>query len=142
MATLTPDGKKIVLKYLFKAEFEDGTCILQNEGDQSTIDASRSSFYDVLKEQEKGKKLVKFTLQGNGHACAVDLTDGHFEANGVAFFLHEKVEMEEFRIMYFRVRDNHFTNGEFVGGDTAYRIGWQANQKITGENEQHFIEIN
>ncbi len=139
MATLTPNGDKITLKYLFKAEFRDGTIITQNADDQSVIEDNRSCFFDVLEAQ---KELVRFSLEGEGQIWSVDLTSGHFTHNGIQFSLHEPIELENFRVLYCRVRDNHFNMGqEFLGHDIAYRIGWQANGKLDGKNYQNFIEI-
>lgn len=146
MATNNFDGTKLDLKYLFKAEFEDGTIIAQGPEDISSIDPERSCFFDVLKAVEEGKKPVKFTLEGQGHVYAVSLIDGHFEVDGIPFFAHEQIDLKDFRIMYFRVRDTHFSQSggstpKYLSSDCSYRIGWQANDVRSGENHQQFIEI-
>lgn len=142
-----PDGKTLVLKYLFRAEYEDGHIIVQEADDQSKLDPQRSAFYDVL---QYDSKLVTFMLFPAGvdmandesaHTYEVDLIDGHFEIDGIPFKMHE-VELIDFRVLFFRVRDNHFRpDGEYLGNDTHYRIGFQANDKHTKKNYEHWIEI-
>lgn len=140
MATNNPDGSKLRLKYLFTAVFTDGSRIRQNPEDTSSHTEGRSSFYDVLKEIEGGKQLERFLLIGES-TVVVDLRNGQFAINGARFVMHEE-DLEDFRILYFRVRDTHFTPGnELIGYECSYRIGFQANVKGTGENVQRWMEI-
>lgn len=141
MATHLPDGTPLVLDYLFTAEFRDGTTIQQSADDQSALEPERSCFFDVLEAQKQGKELVHFSLEGNGHLYAIDLTTGQFSANNATFVLHERA-LINFRVLYFRVRDTHFSGlGDYQGYTVAYRLGFQANDKQTGENVQHYIEF-
>jgi hypothetical protein len=140
MATLHPDGTKLVLDYLFVADFRDGTTIRQNADDQSATAPERSCFFDVLEAQKQGKELIRFSLVGE-HTYSIDLTTGRFQVDSASFAVDER-ELVNFRVLYFRVRDSHFSGvGVYQGYSVAYRIGFQANDKATGENVQHYIEI-
>jgi hypothetical protein len=140
MATLHPDGTALTLEYLFIAEFRDGTTIRQTADDQSATAPERSCFFDVLEAQNQGKELIRFSLVG-AHTYSIDLTTGRFHADTTSFILHDR-ERVNFRVLYFRVRDSHFSGaGVYQGYNVAYRIGFQANDKHTGENVQHYIEI-
>lgn len=134
------------LKYLFVAEFADGTRITQTPEDVSQTEPLKSAFYDVL-EYEKQSPLVKFSL---GHVvedkwAIVDLVDGHFELNGIPFYLHLNLPgTPKFRIVYYRIRTEQLT----MTGDTrvpsslepSYMLGWQTT--IDGKNYQEVIIIN
>src|SRR3990167_2816987 len=93
------------MKYLFEVEYKDGTFFKQNEEDVSLTDPKRSAFFDIKQEEVK-----RFTLEGNGNTFCVDLTDGHFEVNGVSFFMHDE-SLTYFRLIYFR-RHRHQFNRE------------------------------
>jgi hypothetical protein len=74
------------LDYLFAAIFSDGMTIVQTAEDQSALDEKRSAYYDVVKAQEEGARLVSFGLfNQEGNVWSVSLLDGHFELNGVSF---------------------------------------------------------
>lgn len=136
MATKLPDGTSITLKYLFEVEYKNGETYKQNPDDLSVTDPVRSCFFDVKQDEVK-----RFSLVGEGNTLTVDLTDGHFELNGVSFMVHEEA-LKDFRIMYFRVRDIHFDVGMQYRGehDVTYRLGWQANTD-DGKNRQRFIDL-
>jgi hypothetical protein len=141
MATNNPDGTKAHLKFLFTAAFDHGFRVQQTQDDKSASDPERSAFFDVLRAIEQGKRLDCFWLTGEGHTYCVRLTDGAFAVDGVPFATHEE-DLENFRILYFRVRDTHFnTDQDVLGHEIAYRIGFQANVKGTGENIQRWIEL-
>lgn len=118
------------LKYLFIAEFQDGSVIEQEPADKSLIDPEkRSRFFDVLQQVEAGNHVVRFSLRGAGHIYTVDLIDGHFEVDGVSFKMIEGV-LPEYRIVFFRRHTHSFNvnvDGEQkeVGHDIVYRMGWQ-----------------
>jgi hypothetical protein len=132
----------ISLKYLFTATFKDGTVIEQTPDDRSVVDEKRSRFYDVLEEAKK-QQLVSFTLCGEGHTYTVDLTDGHFEVDGVSFRMIEG-ELPEYRIVFFRQHTHDFLMGS-DGTQTpsthtvCYRMGWQCT--FNEKNYQRVMEI-
>lgn len=123
------------LKYLFIAYYKDGTSYSQTEEDISVSDSTRSCFFDVKQDE-----LIKFELVGNGHTHSVDLIDGHFEIDGVPFFIHEE-NLSNFRIVFFR-RHRHVFNqasGEEMSHIVTYRIGWQCT--VNEKNHQRILEI-
>ena len=92
-------------------------------------------FFDVRQDD-----VARFTLTGDGHSYAVDLTDGHFEVDGVPFKMHEE-PLKDFRLIFFRKHTHNF-NLEYkeLSHDVVYRMGWQTtNEK--GENVQRVMEI-
>jgi len=126
-------GNPMPLKYLFIAEYKDGV-FKQTPEDVSVKDPKRSCFFDVDHD-----KLVRFHLVGD-HKFTVDLRDGHFEVNGVSFFMHEE-PLKDFRLIYFRKHTHHFNiQYEEKAHEIVYRMGWQTtNEK--GENVQRVLEI-
>jgi hypothetical protein len=72
------------LRYLFTAYLKDGSFIDQNEEDVSSIDPSKSAFYDVLLREDDLATFILFdTLTGNN--WQVDLESGTFTCNGIEF---------------------------------------------------------
>lgn len=142
------------LKYLFSAEFQDGTSFIQNMEDRSLIDPDkRSSFYDLLHRVEEGSKLATFSLTDGRNSFTVDLQDGHFTINRVPFYLHEEREAWDFRLIFFRQHTHHFNQRvdykdahwqevgkpKQVNHEIVYRMGWQAT--VDGKNVQRIIEF-
>lgn len=133
-----------MLKYLFTAEFIDGSVIQQTQADVSSLDPKRSAFFDVL-EKEKTVALKKFTLSAE-NSYSVDLTDGHFEVNGLPFRLHEE-PLNDLKIIFFRQHTHKFNQHthkfnlafEEQSHDIVYRMGWQTTKE--GKNIQHIIEF-
>lgn len=144
-----------MLKYLFIAEFADGSTLRQDQEDRSAIDpAKRSQFYDVL---NCGKELVRFDLleqsstpdhklQG-GDKYSVRLTDGSFSVNDGPWFRMHEEDLSGFQLIFFR-QHTHSFNQSIAGGDVStkeiaheivYRIGWQCNWM--GKNHQRVMEI-
>jgi len=137
------------LKYLFRAEFGDGSVIEQTPEDRSLFDPERRSrFFDVC-EKEKESTLIRFSLieQDGSAVYSVDLNDGHFEVvrgggEPVSFRFHESAKpLSGFRLIFFRrhkhrmnisgIADGkgHFAvvNGiEDVSHEIVYRMGWEA----------------
>lgn len=127
-----------MLKYLFTAGYKDGTIYQQNVEDKSiTEPEKRSCFYDVDQE-----KLAYFVLKGDGHEYGVDLRDGHFEIDGIKFFMHE-VPLKDFRLVFFRQHTHHFNVGavgqEETSHEIVYRLGWQCT--VNGKNYQEIMQI-
>ena len=121
------------------ATFEDGTVICQDFADVSSIDPKRSMFFDVLQREDK---LVRFELRGEGHTYAVDLVDGHFEVDGVSFFMQEQ-PMHDLKLIYFRDHTHTFNMSsdgrpsQELDHLVIYRFGWQA----TGADEKKYKEV-
>lgn len=119
-----------MLKYLFTATFADGSTIEQTPEDVSARDPIRSCFFDVL-ETGRERGLVAFVLRGDGHEYGVDLRDGHFEIDGVKFFMHEKPEAG-YELIFFRQHTHSFNlNQEEIAHEVVYRMGW----KVAGDQQ-------
>ena len=76
-----------MLRYLFKAEFTDGTFIQQTQEDVSLLKKGKNRFYDVL---NNGKRVRKLTIAEqkvwNPTTLSVDLDTGTFTLNGKQVF--------------------------------------------------------
>ncbi len=142
------------LKYLFTAEYKDGSLYEQNEEDRSITEPDkRSCFYDVDHD-----KLVGFVIKGNGHTYGVDLRDGHFEVDGMPFFMHEvndgvghhieklpngravAIELKDFRLIYFRRHTHqieqsvHTGDHKEISHEIVFRVGWQCEVKCNNKD--------
>lgn len=129
-----------MLKYLFTAEYNNGATYQQTPEDVSINDPKKSCFYDI-----DHTKLVKFTLKGEGHTYAVDLRDGHFEIDGVPFYMHEDPDLVAFRLIFFRqhthtIQQSRDKDRE-LSHEIVYRFGWQT-ETVKGENYQRVMQIN
>jgi len=126
-----------MLKYLFRAQYNDGSEFKQNQEDVSAKDRQRSAFFDIDHE-----RLTSFALEGGGDVFRVDLRTGQFEVNGTSFYMHDvDLPLSNFRVIFFR---QHL---HCVGGDgkqrshaIRYLLGWQANMP-DGENVQRVMVI-
>lgn len=131
------------LAHLFKVEFIDGTLFEQHTEDKSVKDELRSSYYDLLEQKDAHGGIRKFWLEGEGHTYLVDLTDGHFEIDGVSFSIGEAIPPCQRELIYFRRHQHDAIAGKNLFRTTAHRmwqyIGWQAN--IKGKNYQQIINI-
>jgi hypothetical protein len=132
-----------MLKYLFQANFSDGTFLQQTQDDISKMEPTKSAFYDVLQHDN----LESFGLFSEQvpNIYAVDLRDGHFEINGVPFNVQdpsEKIENSPRRLIYFRNVTRMFNpeNMEETDVNLVYHIGWQLTDS-TGRNFQYTISI-
>lgn len=128
----------MALKYLFIAEYKDGTIYEQTPADVSISDAKRSCFFDVRQDD-----LSKFYLVSVDKVFSVDLNDGHFEVNHTPFFMHDSGEgLKDFRIIFFRQHTHKFNIGmQETAHDIEYLIGWQCNDK-EGKNHKRIMQIN
>jgi len=123
------------LQYLFSATYLDGTTYLQNKSDISVTNPKRSCFFDL-----KPSQLKTFQLNGKGHTYLVDLTDGHFEIDGVPFTFHE-YPLTNIKLIYFRRHTHNFNTAmEEQSHTICYRMGWQAEEN--GKQIQRIMEIN
>lgn len=133
------------LKYLFIATFADGSTIVQQPEDKSTIDPEkRSQFYDVLQYAEKSP-IVRFELKsedgGPARTFAVDLRDGHFEVNGQAMRMHESDEAG-FELIFFRQHTHDFLVSRTENKETRHKIVYRMGWKIAGnQNYQRVMQI-
>ena len=124
------------MKYLFTVEYKDGTFFKQNEEDVSLTDPLRSAFFDIRQDDVK-----KFSLTGEGHIYLVDLTDGHFEVDGVPFRFHNE-DLKDFRLIYWRQHTHIYGVVKLneKSHEIVFCMGWQANNE-KGENIQRVMEI-
>lgn len=142
--------QKTVLKYLFEAEYYDGTTYNQTPEDQSKLDEKKSEFYDVL---NSGKVVKRFSLIGEGNKISVDLSTGLFEVNGLPLLLEsDKLPTlpDKFELIFYRqwTREQNITyekrSGNIVNRSEGaafceYFIGWQC--LIAGKNYQQKMAI-
>src|SRR4051812_41703280 len=114
------------LAYLFECHFTDGSIIFQTQEDVSTVDPTRSAFYDVV---QKLDAVEVFGLVNDQNTYAVDLRDGHFELNGVPFEVHSGTQLPPdcvFRLIYFRRCRHTVTMGysEMQDHSVEFHFGW------------------
>ncbi len=113
------------LKYLFTAIYKNGATYVQNPEDQSIKEPGRRScFFDINHDE-----LVAFVLKGNGHEYLVDLTDGHFEIDGVPFRMHQEPDLYGFKLIFFRQHTHSFIQTREkdteLSHEVVYRMGWE-----------------
>jgi len=126
----------MALDYLFECRFSDGTILKQTQADVSTTDVTKSAFYDVL----QGVPVV-FSISNGTHLYTVDLGDGHFEIDGIRFFIHGNRPEGDctYRLIYFRRHHHNTSQGGGRSHSVEYHIGWQTT--IAGENYQQTISL-
>lgn len=94
------------LKYLFEVEFTDGEIYKQTPKDLSTLDPSKSEYYDILQRVEKDKKVIlRFSLVGDGNRVTVDLKRGIFYVNKLPVLLESEQlpgMPEKFELIFYR----------------------------------------
>ena len=137
------------LQYLFTAVYKNGTTFQQNTEDVSAKEPGRSAFFDV--DQSKLQQFILAGPQDAGkkdqHTYRVDLTDGHFEVDGVPFFFHFRRFPMSFRLIFFRLHREHrqgdLKSNEILGeaSECHYRLGWVAYNPLMGEDMQRVMEI-
>lgn len=147
--------KDKALKYLFTATYKDGRVFEQALDDKSiTEPETRSSFYDIANDVDK---LSSFVLRGEGHEYGVDLNDGHFEIDGIPFFMHEGhvkeypggkkvlVPLTDFKLVFFRQHTRSYEVALYkdeqqeVSHDVVFRMGWQCT--VDGKNYQEIMQF-
>lgn len=127
----------MILKYLFQATYKSGEVFHQTQDDTSKVDPLKSAFFDVKQDE-----LQSFFLISDKDTFSVNLEDGHFEVNGVPFFMHAQNDLTNYRLIYYRVRTHHFNpaSGEQTEEPIIYQLGWQTNNK-EGKNIKRIMEI-
>jgi hypothetical protein len=138
-----------IFKYLFKAEFIDGSTFEQDPQDRSILEPEkRNSFYDF--QQIKDKKLKRFSLSDGKNTIAVNLLSGRFEINGLELVLTPEQNLlklrPEFELIYFKekIEQTTFTMRGGVAIDkkdlpsyiNAYFIGWKCKAKIKNDKNE------
>lgn len=109
------------MKYMWVAEYRDGSVIEQPLNDLSVTDPSRSAFFDIQQDRVKA-----FILIGVNATYLVDLSDGHFEVNGIPFKFHESREgLSNFELVFFR-RHKIVSSGPNHNESVVFRFGWKA----------------
>lgn len=150
-----PLNNTMKLKYLFVAEFSDGSKITQTQDDKSIVEPeTRSQFYDVL---QSGKRIKEFSLHQIGlwgsNTISVNLQTGLFKINGLDVLLEsEKLPTlpDKFELIFYRQHTHNVdatykvkTGKEVSYGNEQhsceYFIGWQCN--IKGKNYQQKIAV-
>lgn len=157
-------GNTMPLRYLFTATFANGKVLEQTPEDLSVLDPEkRNTYYDLLQLQ-KESPLVRFELREQNdpavarlpHTYAVDLTDGHFEVNGVPFVMHQiedrevdpmsvqqTVELGPLQLVYFiNNKRSLLVGGPNSGMQThsrLWRFGWRCN--VDGKNYQEIMQV-
>ncbi len=127
-----------MLKYLFKADFEDGSSILQTQDDVSSVDPTRSAFFDVLTHESK---LTEFHLVNEDRSVSASLTlvTGEFSLNGARFYLdHAGIPDGTYRLVYFR-RHKHMSGTEGQSHEVSFFLGWQTT--LDNKNIQRTITV-
>lgn len=137
------------LKYLFQATYKDGSTYTQNPEDVSVSDPLKSCFFDIKQDE-----LRSFFVFNDDHTYSVNLEDGHFEVDGVPFFMHEDRSLTDFRLIFWRQHTHDFLVGrekeEQTRHEIVYRMGWQCTafrkcrccSKMHNVNFQQVLEIN
>ena len=137
-----------MLKYNFACQFNDGSVFYQNSEDKSILFEGKSAFTDIL-ELQKEKSIINFWLfeDNTDNTFLVNLVDGHFEINGIPFFIHEqtvdvKKILSNFRLIYFRrvTQSINLTTEKEADPSIIYLLGWQANYP-DGSNHKEIIYI-
>jgi len=130
------------LAYLFECHFKDGTFIQQTQEDVSSVDPTKSAFYDVLQRIDD---VLVFGIVNGSHVYVVDLRDGHFIIDDVPFEVNTGKELPttdcEYRLIYFRRHRHTVTMGysDVEEHTVDYHLGWQTT--IDGENYQRTISV-
>jgi hypothetical protein len=126
---------------LFVATFADGSQIFQNAEDVGQCEG-KNCYFDVL-QKELDVPLICFVRGGEGYpTIGVDLRDGHFEINGIPFFLHEE-PLKDFRLFQTRHvtarRAMPFNAPPEDSLEHGYILGWET--EYQGEIVKRVIKI-
>lgn len=133
--------RNTMLKYLFIVEYKDGSIYKQNQDDISLTDNKRSCFYDVKQDE-----VSRFIITDCDGSFIVDLSDGHFEVNGIPFFMHDSgLGLKDFRLIFYRQHEHKVNVGsdgsrKQLSHEITYCIGWQTNDE-NGMNIKRIMEV-
>jgi len=145
-------------RWLFTAEFKDGTIIEQTQEDKclTRTDGTGSAFTDVLAREDELVAFHLYSVDGK-EAASVDLITGAFIINNTPFHAHDQYfepTQHKLRLIYHRetridsdikstVENDGTINQEDVGQRhyvNRYFIGWQTTTK-TNKNVQATIAV-
>lgn len=136
------------LKYLFVAEYHDGSMFEQPADDRSkdydaTTDHNKSAFGDVEHHRLKRFHLVEQAEPQDVYS--VDMESGAFAINGRPFDVHPQLfnpRDYKLRLIFFREarRETNMATGETISYINRYFIGWQCTD-ADGKNHQYTIAI-
>jgi len=127
------------LKYLFTAEFADGTSYRQTPDDTPRIADHGSSFTDL---SSRVADIVSFSLSSVADAAqvlSVDLRDGSFTINGLRFPAQTPHGIP-FQLVYFRQVTRSLVSGSSEESiHVSYHIGWRT--AVTGCIYQQTVSV-
>jgi len=143
-----PNNTMLETKYLFTVKYKDGTIYQQNPEDVSVTDPKRSCFYDVKQDE-----ISTFTFRGENHEYLVSMEDGHFEIDGVPFFMHEDIredlgngrvkliQLKDFRLIFYRQHKHEVrvSDRKELSHHIMFCIGWQCT--VEGKNYQQIMHF-
>lgn len=112
---------KVPLKYLFTVVYKDGTRFSQNKEDVSSVDPSRSAYFDVRQEDVK-----RFFLDdGNGNGGEVDLATGFLSGTGTPGFT-EDIGPKPYKLIFWRQHTHNFNIGlDELSHEIKYILGYE-----------------
>lgn len=132
------------LKYLFTAEFKDGTWYRQSSDDSPRIADHGSSFTDITSRLDDISSFNLTSVADPSQFVAVDLRNSSFVVNGLRFTAQDPSRMPPtgavFHLVYFRqvTRSlNTLIKEEAV--QVVYHIGWQTT--VDGEEYRQTIAL-
>lgn len=145
------ENKQQLVKYIFQADYKDGTHYTSTQEDISVQDPLKSCYYDVKQDE-----LVRFFLFNDEHTYSVNLEDGHFEIDGVPFVMHEEhmhslpngrkieIPLKDFRLIFFRQHQHDITvtylgEQKEIAHRITYHVGWQCT--VGGQNYQRVMKF-
>lgn len=124
------------MKYIFQATYKSGEIYTQNEEDTSVTDPTKSCYFDVKEDEIKS-----FFIFNNEHTYSANLEDGHFEVDGVPFFMHTDHKLTNYRLVYSRRHTHTFSQDKELTHDIVFCFGWQTTDE-NGKNVQRIMTIN
>lgn len=116
------------LKYLFVAEFEDGSKIEQTGADVSATDKTKSTYFDVVNHPSK---LKTFTLKkGLLWSLSLDMKTGIFTQNGTKLQIEDN-PLKPDEIVFYRQHQHDMNMNTRTETDhrTVYFIGYKRGEK-------------
>lgn len=129
----------------FEAEFKDGTTYVEREDDTSEDTENKNSFYDVLKRIQDVRQFnIVVEDEDSVTDYTVDLTDGHFEINGVPFTVHDQFYTpEDIELVYWKEVRQEFDQYRNIIRRyvNRYFIGWKTINNGGKKGIQHTIAI-